>query len=266
MPEFVCLECSRPFWVSDTDARFRPCHYCSRRCSARARSTGAMRHCGLCQRAFYVKAHALRDGWGKYCSQACYDVARRRGQARACLQCGTPFYRGRGELRQRPYLYCSVPCRLAHRTLRRRFLEKVQIPDDPDACWVWTASVNEDGYGHLWHEGRLEGAHRVAWQLYHGPIPAAQQVNHTCDHPWCVNALKHLYLGTQLQNIQDTHARGRHRAVPQPGEANGFAKLTAAQVLAIRASTAPSLMLARQYHVCPTTIGRVRQRRTWKHL
>ncbi len=50
------------------------------------------------------------------------------------------------------------------------------------------------------------------------------------------------------------------------GEQNGQAKLTAADVLAIRASKATVLALAEQYDVSDTQISRILKRQAWKHI
>ncbi len=52
-------------------------------------------------------------------------------------------------------------------------------------------------------------AHRASWQISFGPIPDGLQVLHTCDNPPCCNPA-HLFLGTQLDNIYDMCAKGRH--------------------------------------------------------
>lgn len=49
-------------------------------------------------------------------------------------------------------------------------------------------------------------------------------------------------------------------------QANGFSRLTAADVLAIRASTLGSRRLGKQYGVDKMTIKRVRRRETWAHI
>jgi hypothetical protein len=42
-------------------------------------------------------------------------------------------------------------------------------------------------------------AHRVAYELAKGPIPEGQQVHHTCENKWCVNA-DHLILTTLVDH------------------------------------------------------------------
>ncbi len=51
-------------------------------------------------------------------------------------------------------------------------------------------------------------AHRMAWELAHGPIPAGLFVCHACDNPPCIN-VEHLFLGTARRNSEDMKAKGR---------------------------------------------------------
>lgn len=51
-------------------------------------------------------------------------------------------------------------------------------------------------------------ANRLAWLLYHREDPGEKMACHRCDRPKCVNP-KHLYLGTQKQNLDDAMHRGR---------------------------------------------------------
>lgn len=78
-----------------------------------------------------------------------------------------------------------------------------------DGCWEWQRARNHRGYGLMYYEGRLQPAHRVAWQLYFGPIPEGMQVLHRCDNPPCVRLL-HLRLGTISDNARDRVQKGRH--------------------------------------------------------
>lgn len=51
-------------------------------------------------------------------------------------------------------------------------------------------------------------AHRVAWVLLRGRIPAGMVLCHTCDNPLCVNP-EHLWIGTQKDNLADMTCKGR---------------------------------------------------------
>jgi predicted XRE-type DNA-binding protein len=67
--------------------------------------------------------------------------------------------------------------------------------------------------------------------MHFGDIPKGLKVCHSCDTPPCVNP-KHLWLGTQFENIRDRVNKGRNG--DQRGEQNSFAKLTILSVKKIR--------------------------------
>lgn len=74
-----------------------------------------------------------------------------------------------------------------------RFWRYVRQDPDDGACWVWTGSQNRAGYG-VAHAGREKHlAHRLAYQLIAGPIPAGMFVRHTCGRRSCVRP-DHLFL------------------------------------------------------------------------
>jgi len=100
-----------------------------------------------------------------------------------------------------------------------------------EGCWPWLGYTTPRGYGRMW-AGRPRFAHRVSWELHHGPIPEGRLVCHHCDNPPCCNPA-HLFLGTFKDNSDDMDRKGRRNVLC--GEQSPRAKLTAATVLAIRA-------------------------------
>lgn len=75
--------------------------------------------------------------------------------------------------------------------------------DKSGECWLWTASTFGHGYGQFVAkcEGRKVhiGAHRIAYQEAHGPIPDGLFVDHICHTKLCVNPA-HLRPVTNKQN------------------------------------------------------------------
>ena len=50
----------------------------------------------------------------------------------------------------------------------------------PDGCWPWQGCRNGSGYGTVHFDGNSQGAHRVAFALTNGPIPADIEIDHLC--------------------------------------------------------------------------------------
>ena len=78
-----------------------------------------------------------------------------------------------------------MPRVYTRRPLWDRLWEKVDFFGD---CWVWQASVTRHGYGRIGLPGgRWRFAHRVAYELLVGVIPASAELDHLCKNPPCVN-------------------------------------------------------------------------------
>lgn len=161
----------------------------------------------------------------------------------------------------------------ATRPIAERFWEKVRIAG-PDECWIWIGTRHGKGYGQIKCElgsgpPSTMKAHRVSWELAHGPIPGDLWVLHHCDNPPCVNPA-HLFLGTNQDNSDDRDAKGRR--VGPTGKNVHTAKLTEEMVRSIRAEYVPGwggmnmYRLSEKYGVTRPTIGNIIRRKIWKHV
>lgn len=127
-----------------------------------------------------------------------------------------------------------------------------------DECWLWRGKVDQHGYG---YESR-ERSHRVAWEVFHRQsLEPGDVVRHSCDTPACCNPL-HLTVGTQVENVQDRVERARGAR----GAANGRAKLTEDQVLAIFRAAGTHAKVAAAYGVSEHTAKDIRLGRSWAWL
>lgn len=163
--------------------------------------------------------------------------------------------------------------------LEDRFLEKTTV-GTLEQCWLWMATKNNKGYGLL--QQQIDGAngkrlaHRIAYELFIGPIPEGMCALHRCDTPACVNP-NHIFLGTMRDNIADMDAKGRRVTVVNPnnkpptfrGSAHPHAKLTEEIVLEMRSKLAAGAFvraLSREYKIDRKTIMTIRDRKGWKHI
>lgn len=141
---------------------------------------------------------------------------------------------------------------------KKRFMSKTQRRG---GCWIWTDAPDKDGYGKFQlASGPTERAHRTAWRLFHGEIPPKMHCLHTCDTPACVNP-KHLWLGTQADNIADMIAKGR-RARPN----SAINEATASKIKArLRAGERPT-QIARAMRLTRTIVFSIKYGKTWRDV
>jgi hypothetical protein len=81
-----------------------------------------------------------------------------------------------------------------------------------DECWPWLASTTGFGYGQFGAQGRILGAHRVAYFLGYGAWP--EIARHNCENPACCNP-RHITDPSQPANVvrlprRELHTQSRH--------------------------------------------------------
>ena len=149
------------------------------------------------------------------------------------------------------------------RPLAERFWEKVEVGGQ-DECWTWLASTKQGGYGKIMgDDGRFYLAHRVAYEMLIGDIPAGLLLCHRCDNPACVNPA-HMFIGTQADNLKDMRSKGRGN--PPCGTRHPRARLTEQLVTQIRSDLRSHRQLAKVLGISKSAIGMAKAGVTWKHV
>jgi len=95
-----------------------------------------------------------------------------------------------------------------------------------DACWLWSGPLTAAGYGQLSYKGAVVLAHREAWKLAHGEVPAGLRVLHECAHKQCVRP-SHLRVGKKSRPSSVTRTRR--------GERHANARISDGQVSEVHA-------------------------------
>jgi hypothetical protein len=137
-----------------------------------------------------------------------------------------------------------------------RFFEKVKRSD---GCWEWLAKKNNKGYG-MFGGTKAEGfslAHRVSYEFARGKIPKGKWALHSCDNRGCVNP-DHLFLGRNIDNVQDMHRKGRGWG--------GIGPAVAYAILWQWAAGDSRRKIAREYNVSMHAVKHIALRQTWRSL
>jgi len=146
-----------------------------------------------------------------------------------------------------------------------RLLAKRRISER--GCWEWTGRTSE-GYGALTRERTPVRAHRIAYELWVGPIPEGLDVLHHCDNRLCFNP-EHLFLGTNTDNIHDMWAKGRGKLIHKKGMDVPNSKLTDSDVREIRRLGKAGMFqrdIGKRFGVTHPVIGKILRRTAWSHV
>jgi|SRR3972149_2925249 len=81
---------------------------------------------------------------------------------------------------------------------RVRFWSKVDLGE---GCWLWTGALFASGYGCFFYDGRVQPAHRWAYEQVNGPVPNGKEIDHLCRTRNCVRA-DHLEAVSHRTNCQ----------------------------------------------------------------
>ena len=131
----------------------------------------------------------------------------RRKKCGTCLECEYP-----GRLKKLITIKTVV-----RPSPEQRFWGRVKKGSSSE-CWTWMGSRSPKGYGMVTFRGKVSRAHRVAFMLDAEQDIQGLSICHHCDNPLCCNP-KHLFLGTNLDNVQDKVAKGRQMRGVKSGNA-----------------------------------------------
>lgn len=136
----------------------------------------------------------------------------------------------------------------------------------PGGCWRWPGAKTNDGYGIAKY--RLGGrqymvyVHRLLYWKTVGPVVEGVHLDHLCRNRSCVNP-GHLQPVTCAENLNRGHHYRRHVSGTDRVNNPWSKGLTAADVLAIRASADSWEVLAARFNTSKWNIAHIKKRESW---
>lgn len=119
-------------------------------------------------------------------------------------------------------------------------------------CFICRYATDEFGYAHFKMGGHSQAAHRIAYQIFNGPIRNNWRITHTCGNKACINP-RHLLQESFKQNVKRGGRKSKIAALP-PEQLS--------EILTAEAGTS-NTSLARKFGVSTETILRVRKPRAY---
>lgn len=138
-----------------------------------------------------------------------------------------------------------------------------------DGCWVWTSTIDPDGYGRfglrIGTKVKSYLAHRVVYFLHKGAcMDSSVLLCHTCDNRLCVNPA-HLFEGNHEANQKDMSDKGRSTW----GDKSGLSKWTNEEVKEIRRrhnQGETQASLRREFKMSKSNMSYIINKRTFSKL
>ena len=135
-------------------------------------------------------------------------------------------------------------------------------------CWLWTGSVNAEGYPMVSHGGRHQLAKRVIYELFYGPVEAGKVVasaieDEKCDR-LCVRPVHLQQWGrSQLVSVAQRNVNRSYTKDLRARMRQGT-KLDYEKARAIRTSDESTEVLAERFGVHRSTIVQCRRGILWR--
>lgn len=114
----------------------------------------------------------------------------------------TKTYSARGWVKGQPLRYIHNHDKRGHRVVER-FTVEDRGYETP--CHIWQLATLPTGYGVEWDGETMRGAHVLAWEAVHGPVPAGLELDHKCNVRPCRN-VEHLEPVTHAENLRRARA------------------------------------------------------------
>jgi hypothetical protein len=99
-----------------------------------------------------------------------------------------------------------------------------------NGCWLYTGTIQNNGYGCFMLDGKKHSAHVVAYAVSNNvSVPLDHNVLHECNNKRCCNPA-HLFKGTVGQNARHAHLSGavfgfaRNEVIGVSRDAKGYWK------------------------------------------